>query len=137
MGNYDKRMTFARRISERREMSSKAASQNFHSFLCTHIKIPCMLFLFPFQRKPVASLQKAQGSSPVSPNKPKKSSIRGREQCYQRPRVARTAAASSATRGRESMTCHSYWGDFAASVHKKPAARKIFRYSEPQASYKI
>lgn len=79
MGDYDKRMTFARRISERHEMSSKAASQNFHSFLCTHIKIPCMLFLFPFQRKPVASLQKAQGSSPVSPSKPKKSSIRGRE----------------------------------------------------------
>ena len=137
MGDYDKRMTLARRISERREMSSKAASQKFHSFLCTHIKIPCMLFLFPFQRKPVASLQKNQGSSPVSPNKPKKSSIRGREQCYQRPRAARTAAASSATRGRESMTCHSCWGDFAASVHKKPAARKIFRYSEPQASYKI
>lgn len=58
MGDYDKRMTLARRISERHEMSSKAASQNFHSFLCTHIKIPCMLFLFPFQRKPVASLQK-------------------------------------------------------------------------------
>ena len=71
MGDYDKRMTFARRISERHEMSSKAASQKFHSFLCTHIKIPCMLFLFPFQHKPVASLQKNQGSSPVSPNKPK------------------------------------------------------------------
>lgn len=79
MGDYDKRMAFARRISERREMSSKATSQKFHSFLCTRINIPCMLFLFPFRQKSVASLQKAQGSSPVSPNKPKKSSIRGRE----------------------------------------------------------
>lgn len=79
MSDYDKRMAFARRISERREINSKAASQKFHSFLCTHIKIPCMLFLFSFQRKPVASLQKAQDSSSVSPSKPKKSSIRGRE----------------------------------------------------------
>lgn len=86
MGDYDKRMTLARRISERREMSSKAASQKFHSFLCTHIKIPCMLFLFPFQRKPVASLQKAQGSSPVSPAS---------------QRSHRFAAASNATSGRE------------------------------------
>ena len=39
------------------------------------------------------------------PNKPKKSSIRGRKQCCQRPRVARTAAASSTTRGRKSITC--------------------------------
>lgn len=86
MGDYDKRMAFARRISERHEMSSKAASQNFHSFLCTHIKIPCMLFLFPFQRKPVASLQKNQGSSPVSPTS---------------QRSYRFAAASNATGGRE------------------------------------
>lgn len=86
MGDYYKRMAFARRISERREMSSKAASQKFHSFLCTHIKIPCMLFLFPFQRKPVASLQKAQGSFPVSPTS---------------QRSHRFAAASNATSGRE------------------------------------
>ena len=46
MGDYDKRMAFARRISERREMSSKAASQNFHSFLCTHIKDS--VYAFPF-----------------------------------------------------------------------------------------
>ena len=130
MGDYDKRMTFALRISERREMSSKAASQKFHSFLCTHIKIPCMLFLFPFQRKPVASLQKAQGSSPVPPQQAK-------EVIDSRPRVMLTAAASSATRGRESMTCHSCWGDFFASVHKKACGRNIERYSEPQASYKI
>lgn len=86
MGDYYKRMVFARRISERREMSSKAASQKFHSFLCTHIKIPCMLFLFPFQRKPVASLQKAQGSSPVPPTS---------------QRSHRFAAASNAASGRE------------------------------------
>lgn len=84
MGDYDKRMTLARRISERHEMSSKAASQKFHSFLCTHIKIPCMLFLFPFQRKPVASLQKNQGSSPPASQ-----------------RSHRFAAASNATSGRE------------------------------------
>lgn len=86
MGDYDKRMTLARRISERHEMSSKAASQKFHSFLCTHIKIPCMLFLFPFQRKPVASLQKGQGSSPVSPTS---------------QRSHRFAVASNAASGRE------------------------------------
>ena len=137
MGDYDKRMTLARRISERREMSSKAASQKFHSFLCTHINIPCMLFLFPFRQKSVASLQKSPRLVSRFPSKPKKSSIRGRKQCYRRPRVARTAAASSATRGRESMTCHSCWGDFAASVHKKACGRNIERYSEPQASYKI
>lgn len=87
MGDYDKRMTLARRISERHEMSSKAASQNFHSFLCTHIKIPCMLFLFPFQRKPVASLQKKTKALllflPAS------------------QRSHRFAAASNATGGRE------------------------------------
>ena len=137
MGDYDKRMTLARRISERHEMSSKAASQNFHSFLCTHIKIPCMLFLFPFQRKPVASLQKKPRLFSRFPSKPRKSSIRGREQCYRRPRVARTAAAGSTKRRRASMSGPSLYIDFFASVHKKACGRNIERYSEPQASYKI
>lgn len=86
MGDYDKRMTLARRISERREMSSKATSQKFHSFLCTHIKIPCMLFLFPFQRKPVASLQKNKALLLFPPES---------------QRSHRFAAASNATGGRE------------------------------------
>ena len=137
MGDYDKRKAFARRISERREINSKTASQKFPFFLCTRIKFPCMLFLFPFRRKSVASLQKKTRLVSRFPNKPKKSSIRGCEQCYRRPRVARTAAASSATRGRESMTCHSCWGDFAASVHKKACGWNIGRFSLPQALYKI
>lgn len=78
MADYDKRMAFARRISERREMNSKTASQKFPFFLCTRIKIPCMLFLFPFRRKFVASLQKSPRLVTRFPNKPK-SSIRGRE----------------------------------------------------------
>lgn len=86
MGDYDKRMTLARRISERHEMSSKAASQKFHGFLCTRIKIPCMLFLFPFRRKFAASLQKPEGSPSVSPTSLKSH---------------RFAAASNATDGRE------------------------------------
>lgn len=86
MGDYDKRMTLARRISERHEMSSKAASQKFHGFLCTRIKIPCMLFLFPFRRKFAASLQKPEGSPSVSPAS---------------QRSHRFAAASNATGGRE------------------------------------
>ena len=93
MGDYDKRIAFARRISERREMSSKAASQKFPCFLCTRIKIPCILFLFPFRRKSVASLQKpkARLSFPQQ----------AKEVIDSRPQVMLPAAASSTNGGRE------------------------------------
>ena len=35
-------------------------------------------------------------------------STRGRRSCYSRPRVMLPSAASSATIGRESMTCHAF-----------------------------
>lgn len=86
MGDYDKRMTFARRISERREMSSKAASQKFPFFsLHTH-KNSVYAFPFSFPTKVCCiSTKKPKARFPFSqqakkfPNKPKKSSIRGRE----------------------------------------------------------
>lgn len=86
MGDYDKRMAFARRISERREMNSKTASQKFPFFLCTRIKNPCMFFLFHSDESLLHLYKKAQGSSPVSPAS---------------QRSHRFAAASNATGGRE------------------------------------
>lgn len=79
MGNYDKRMTFARRISERREMSSKTASQKFPFFsLHTH-KNSVYAFPFYFPTKVCCISTKVPRLVSRFPNKPKKSSIRGRE----------------------------------------------------------
>ena len=92
MGDYDKRMTLARRISERHEMSSKAASQNFHSFLCTHIKIPCMLFLFNVSllhlyKKPKALLLFSPASQRSHRFAAASNATSGREQHERRPRI--------------------------------------------------
>lgn len=87
MGDYDKRMTLARRISERREMNSKTASQKFPFFsLHTH-KNSVYAFPFSFPTKVCC----------ISTKKPKALLLFSPAS----QRSHRFAAASNATSGRE------------------------------------